>query len=101
MKRKDLDQFKKQNQEELKKKIADLKVEAANLRIDLSMAKVKNVHSISQKRKDIAKLMTILNLILKRSNNISSLKSKTAVAQKEVKAKDPEGTREGVKVVAR
>lgn len=101
MKRKDLDQFKKQNQEELKKKIADLKIEAANLKIELSMAKIKNVHSISQKKKDIAKLMTILNLILKRSDNTSSLKPKTTTTAKEVKAKGTESTQKGVKVVAR
>ncbi|MDO8487286.1 MAG: 50S ribosomal protein L29 [Candidatus Curtissbacteria bacterium] len=62
MKKKDLEEFKKQDIGQLKKKIADLKKEAANIKIDLSMGKVKNVHSILQKKKAVAKIMTILTL---------------------------------------
>lgn len=62
MKKKDLEEIKKQNIGQLKIKIAELKKEVANFKIDLSMGKVKNVHSILQKKKAVAKIMTILTL---------------------------------------
>jgi ribosomal protein L29 len=62
MKKKDLDQLKNQDIKILKKKIADLKKEAATFKIEISLGKIKNVHSILQKKKEIAKVMTVLNL---------------------------------------
>lgn len=75
MKKKDLEQLKNQDIKALKNKIAELKREAANIKIDLSMGKVKNVHTLLQKKKDVAKIITILKL-----------KSLAAIAQQNVKA---------------
>ncbi|MEX2028700.1 MAG: 50S ribosomal protein L29 [Candidatus Curtissbacteria bacterium] len=80
MKKKDLEQLKSQDIKTLKKKVDDLKKEAANFKIEISLGKVKNVHSISQKKKDIAKIMTILNI----KSKIAKIEVKTKV-NKEVK----------------
>lgn len=74
MKKKDLEQLKTQDIKALKKKVADAKQEAANFKIEISLGKVKNVHSILQKKKEIAKVMTVLNF-----------KSKIAKTEKETK----------------
>ncbi len=62
MKKKDLDQIKTQNQKELSKKLEDLRRETSNLKMDITLGKVKNVHSFLQKKKDIAKILTIMKL---------------------------------------
>lgn len=80
MKKKDLEQLKKQDVKALKKKIADLKKEAANIKIDLSMGKVKNVHTLLQKKKEVAKTMTILKL-----KSLAAITGQDIKANREVK----------------
>ncbi|KKQ68092.1 MAG: 50S ribosomal protein L29 [Candidatus Nealsonbacteria bacterium RIFCSPLOWO2_12_FULL_39_31] len=56
--------------EELKKTASDLKEKIRQFRFDLSSGKVKNVKSIRAARKDVARILTIMNL-----KNSSSVKS--------------------------
>lgn len=60
MKKKDLEELKTKNLQDIKKVIADLGKERAKLILELEMGKIKNVHSVNQKKKDIAQAMTIL-----------------------------------------
>ena len=60
MKRKDLQDLKTSSTQKLKKVIADTEAEIAKLNLDSQKEKSKNVHIVRQKRKDIAKAMTIL-----------------------------------------
>lgn len=60
MKRKELDELKTKSPEQLAKLVADLEKEKANLRLELAQGKLKNVHVLSKKKKDIARTMTIL-----------------------------------------
>ena len=72
MKRKALNELKTQNIGDLKKKIADLEKEVANEQIELKMGKSKNVHAVKNKKKDIARIKTILvmqNIKSKSSNS--------------------------------
>ena len=46
---------------ELKMKAKDLKKEIANLSMDKNMKKLKDLKSISKKRKDLAQVLTVLN----------------------------------------
>lgn len=80
MKKKDLEELKKQNIGQLEMRIAGLKKEMANFKIDLSMGKVKNVHSILQNKKAVAKIMTILTL-----KAIAAKSEQDVKANKEVK----------------
>ncbi len=80
MKKKDLEELKKLDIKAIKNKIADLKKETANIKIDFSMGKVKNVHSILQRKKAVAKLMTILSIKTIAAKSIQGIK-----ANKEVK----------------
>jgi len=47
--------------EELKKSLSELKERLRQLRFDLSAGKVKNIREIRQTKKDIARILTILN----------------------------------------
>lgn len=47
--------------EELKKKLKDLKAELFNLRFQLAVNQLENPHKISDVKKDIARVRTILN----------------------------------------
>lgn len=60
MKRKELDELKTKSPEQLAKLVADLEKEKANLRLELAQGKLKNVHTLLKKKKDIARMMTIL-----------------------------------------
>lgn len=61
MKRKELDELKTKSRQQLAKLASDLEEEKANLRVELTKGKLKNVHALSKKAKDIAKVLTILN----------------------------------------
>jgi len=60
MKKKDFEELKTKTISDLKKKIADLEKEIVNAKLELKMGKLKNVHLVNQKRKDIAQAKTIL-----------------------------------------
>lgn len=64
MKKKDLNDIKAKSPGELKKLITDLEKEKVNSTFELKMGKSKNVHLARNKRKDIAKIKTFLNLKL-------------------------------------
>lgn len=50
------------NFEELKKQIMNLKNELLNLRLEHAQGKLKNTSSLTLKRKEIAKLLTMLRI---------------------------------------
>lgn len=60
MKKKDLENLKLKSILDLRKEITSLKKDEAVFKIDLAMGKVKNVHTLSQKKRDIAQVATIL-----------------------------------------
>lgn len=62
MEKKDLNELKPKSPEQLKKLIADLELEKANLKLELRQGKLKNVHALAKKKKDIAQTMTILRV---------------------------------------
>lgn len=62
MKKKDLEELKNKNVANLRKTIADLEKEIVNARLQLNQGKVKNVHSLKEKKKNIATAMTILRV---------------------------------------
>ncbi|OGE08142.1 50S ribosomal protein L29 [Candidatus Curtissbacteria bacterium RIFCSPLOWO2_02_FULL_40_13b] len=62
MKKKDLMELKNKNIEEIQKKIDQLVSEIVVNKLELKMGKLKNVHLISKKKKDLARLETILKL---------------------------------------
>lgn len=61
MKKKEFSEFKTKNQQELKKKIEELKKEEFETSIQLKMGKIKNVRHGGQIRKDIARIKTLIN----------------------------------------
>ena len=64
MKKKDLAELKAKNIGDLKKKIVELQSEKVTLILEQKQGKLKNVHEVMGKRKDIARLKTILRLKL-------------------------------------
>ena len=62
MKIKQLNELKQQEASALHKKAEDLEKEIVKIRIELNMGKIKNVHSIKNKRKEIAQIKTIINM---------------------------------------
>lgn len=46
---------------ELKTLLKDLKLELTKLRLDMISKKIKNVHSLSLKRKEIARVLTLVH----------------------------------------
>ncbi len=49
------------SQNELRKEIKKIKVEIIKMKIEEAVGKSKNLHTIRQKRKDLAQTMTVLN----------------------------------------
>lgn len=62
MKKKDWQELKTKNIENLKKFISDKQKELVGIRLELKMDKIKNVHQLAQLRKDIARAKTILKI---------------------------------------
>lgn len=60
MKKKDLAQIKELDQKGLSVKAKSIREEIANLTMDKNMKKLKDVKSLSKKRKDLAQVLTIL-----------------------------------------
>ncbi len=64
MKTKDLKELKTRDIKDLKVRVQDLEKQKTVGLIELKMAKVKNVHSISKIKKEIAQIKTLINLKL-------------------------------------
>ena len=61
MKKKEFDQLKGTSLPELKEKLTKEKIEAAKIRLEIDQGKVKNVHGHLAKRKEIAKILTLIS----------------------------------------
>lgn len=61
MKKKDLNEIKTKSVDILKNNALDLKAEIASLRIDAGLGKLKNLHQVRAKRKNLAQIKTIIN----------------------------------------
>ena len=61
MKKSELTDLKSKNLKDLVKKGEDLKKEIVELMLEKSQAKLKNVHKILSKRKEIAQVLTLIN----------------------------------------
>lgn len=61
MKKKDFNQLKEKTIEELNELLAKAKLEALKIKMEQMRGKVKNVHLYLMKRKEIAKMMTLIN----------------------------------------
>lgn len=61
MKKNELQELKNNSREELQKNLMDRQFRLRSLRFDLAAGKVKNVAEIHKVKKDIARVMTILN----------------------------------------
>ncbi|HSX19091.1 MAG TPA: 50S ribosomal protein L29 [Candidatus Saccharimonadales bacterium] len=61
MKKKDLEELKNKNIDQLKKLISEQEKEIGNSKFE-SESKTKNVHVLSKKRKDIARAFTVLSM---------------------------------------
>ena len=62
MKTKEQKDLKNKSIDQLKKLLADLEKDATNSRLELGQGKVKNVHLQRSRRKDMARILTILNI---------------------------------------
>ena len=60
MKKKDLAQLREQTIQELKDQISKLQQEVMDLRMQFHLKKLKDVHAMKKKYKDIARIKTIL-----------------------------------------
>lgn len=79
MKKQQLKDLRNKSVKDLTVSLSNLKKEVANLKINHQLGKLKNVRSISGKKRDIAQTFTVLNQKL----NIENITSK-----KKVEAKD-------------
>ena len=62
MKKNELADLKGKTVDELKRLLLDTREELGKLKIDLSLQKSKNVNQVRNKRKDIARILTILSM---------------------------------------
>ncbi|MFH0712766.1 MAG: 50S ribosomal protein L29 [Candidatus Jorgensenbacteria bacterium] len=62
MKKKELENFKNKTMIEIDKEIRECQEKLLNLKMDLSLGKVKNIHEIKELKKSVAQLLTIKNL---------------------------------------
>lgn len=60
MKKNDIAKLKNQTQVELSKTLIESRAKLVSLRRDITAAKVKNVHSANALRRDIARIMTLI-----------------------------------------
>lgn len=59
MKKKNLEELKNKSIKQLKDIISDLEKEIMTAKIERSQSKIKNVHAVNRKRRDIAQIKTI------------------------------------------
>ncbi len=62
MKRKDLENFKNKTMIEIDKELRECRERLLNLKMDLALGKVKNIHEMKELKKSIAQLLTIKKL---------------------------------------
>lgn len=60
MKKKELADLKIKSHEQLKKAVADLEKDKTGLQLELRQGKLKNLHAVKKKKKEIAQALTIL-----------------------------------------
>ncbi|BDB97651.1 MAG: 50S ribosomal protein L29 [Saccharolobus sp.] len=65
----DPDDLRKMRKDELLKKLEELRLELIKLRVQARMGTLKNTASIKNTRKDIARILTILNEIRRKTSN--------------------------------
>jgi len=61
MKRKDFEILKEKNTQELEEMVRNLKKEALKIKMEIVRGKIKNVHAYLNKRKEIAKILTLIS----------------------------------------
>lgn len=62
MKMKDLVELKNKDKKELERKIKEMEKSLVETRLELKLGKIKNVHEVNKKRKELAQALTILSL---------------------------------------
>lgn len=60
MKKKELAGLKIKSHEQLKKAVADLEKDKTGLQLELAQGKLKNLHALKKKKKEIAQALTII-----------------------------------------
>ena len=55
-------ELQQKTKEELEKLLSDRRSKSLNLRFDLSEGRVKNIKDVKETRKDIARILTLLNI---------------------------------------
>jgi large subunit ribosomal protein L29 len=60
MKKQEFQSLKQKTDKELKEMLSTLKKEINKLRLEMALRKVKNVSSVGQKKKDVARILTVL-----------------------------------------
>lgn len=99
MKKNDFIEIKSLNTEALTEKVRILRGELSDLRIDKGMNKLTDLKVISKKRKDLAKILTVLNqkkLLQKLEDQVNTTKeevSKKIVKEVKSKTKKEENTK--------
>lgn len=61
MKKKEFDQLKEKSLEDLKEFLKKLKAESLNLKMEIKKGKIKNTRGYFSKRKEIARVMTLIS----------------------------------------
>jgi ribosomal protein L29 len=62
MKRKDIQQLATATKKELETRVAESRAKLRDLRFDKAVNKIKNVHELTTLRKDIARMLTFINM---------------------------------------
>ena len=62
MKRKDIQQLATATQKELETRVAETRAKLRDLRFEKAVGKVKNAHELTVLRKDIARMLTFINM---------------------------------------
>lgn len=60
MKKQDLVSLKNKTIDELQKSLGEAKEQSQKIRVEVSLGKSKNVHTLNKKKKEIAKLKTVI-----------------------------------------
>ncbi len=86
MKRKEFVQIKGLDLKELKSRVGVLRAEIANLTLDKNMKKLKDLKTISKKKKDLAKVLTVIKqkeLLMQLESEVENQKSSKEVSKEE------------------
>ena len=80
MKKKDFSELKTKTAKELSDRLQTLRTEIVNANLELKMGRVKNVHEVIAKRRDAARILTLLKL-----KSFESTKQKKTQAEENIK----------------